>query len=155
MPMTPQTPTFDSEAASPLLPLAIIDSVVFFGCFYFSLNFTHNSSSLTAASTAALGSSPPILIYALTFAAVMSVSMLALGLYKSQPQDKALQTVARTAVGIVVGYASLATFVILVPSSKPDSGSFLVAAALSFFTISTVRHIYLDIARLYQRRLRS
>jgi FlaA1/EpsC-like NDP-sugar epimerase len=148
--MTPQTPALTSETASPLLPLAIIDSVVFFGCFYLSLNFSLYSSSSIAAP-----SNPPLLIYALTFAAVMSISMFALGLYKSQSQDKALRALARTGVGIVVGYASLASFVALIPLSKPNSESFLIAAALSFFTISTIRHIYLDIARLYQRRLRS
>ncbi len=89
-----------------------------------------------------VGIDSPI-ISAAMFGLVMTLSMMAMGLYQSSFRGGSLGVFLRTLIGFIVGVVVLALIFYVIPSLYLGRGVFAIAAILAFFMVGTVRPIYL------------
>jgi sugar transferase (PEP-CTERM system associated) len=77
------------------------------------------------------------------FGLVMTLAMMAMGLYQSRFRGGSLGIFLRTLIGFIAGAIGLVIIYYLVPSLYLGRGVFAISAALAFFMVGTVRPIFI------------
>ncbi|MCB1757506.1 MAG: TIGR03013 family PEP-CTERM/XrtA system glycosyltransferase [Gammaproteobacteria bacterium] len=81
-------------------------------------------------------------ISALMFGLVMTLSMMAMGLYQSSFRGGSLGVFLRTLIGFIVGAGILALVFYVIPSLYMGRGVLGIATVLAFFMVGTVRPVF-------------
>ncbi len=87
------------------------------------------------------GTDSPI-VSSITFGLVMTMSMMAMGLYQSSFRGGSLGIFLRTLIGFFVGAVALALIYYVMPSLYLGRGVLAIATVLAFFMVGTVRPIF-------------
>lgn len=83
------------------------------------------------------------LISSILFGLVMTLSMMAMGLYQSSFRGGSLGVFLRTLIGFLAGAGLLALIFYIIPSLYLGRGVLAIATVLAFFMVGTVRPLFL------------
>lgn len=88
----------------------------------------------------------PLMPKALAFAAIMLVSMGAMGLYQASRKESMRNIIVRLATSYALGGVALSMFFYLSPSFLLGRGMMFIAAAISFFMVALLRNFFVKTA---------
>lgn len=122
------------------LPFLLLGLVEFFVCFFslYAAVFLRFSGHVNADET---GIAHPVALATL-YAAVMTTSMIAMGLYQAQSRVGASSTILRLLLSFVFGGAFLILVFYTFPSLYIGRGVMVVASIIAFFIMGTLRPVF-------------
>ena len=121
----------------PLAFLATVEAIVFFAAPYGVA-----ISGLDVGLPRAHGLFGPLFGPSLLFAAVMFVSMTAMGLYNSRQRSRLVGLLARVGASVLGGALVVAVIVYFVPALHIDRRALLLSAVFAFFGAALVRFVF-------------
>jgi sugar transferase (PEP-CTERM system associated) len=134
----------------PLAFLATVEALVFFGAPY-ALSAFHFDVGLPA-SDSFFG---PLFPRSLLFAAVMFISMTAMGLYNSRQRSRLSGLLARVGASVLGGALVVAVIVYFVPTLFIDRRALLASAVIAFLGAAIVRLVFDKLVdeEIFKRRI--
>ena len=122
----------------PFLILALIEFGICVGAVFVAVYARFNGMTMESDG----GIDSPI-ISSVLFGLVMTLSMMAMGLYQSSFRGGSLGVFLRTLIGFLAGAGVLALIFYIIPSLYLGRGVLAIATVLAFFMVGTIRPLFL------------